>query len=488
MERLIDMEDRHLCLLRKLLSDHLANKTVWAYGSRAKWNAKQSSDLDLVVWDASTTQITEAIDAFSESNLPFTVQLFAWENTPKDFQEDIRKKYVVLQEGSKIPEGWREVKLGDVAKIQIGRTPPRKQFWWFSKNRTDKKWISIKDMKDANLYLRNVSEYLTEEAIEKFNIPAIAKGTVILSFKLTVGRVAITSEDMYSNEAIAQFQIKENADLLNYFLHYYLKDFNYNKLQSTSSIANAINTEIIKSIPIRIPPLPEQKAIAEVLSSLDDKIDLLHRQNKTLQDIAQTLFQKWFIEDAGEEWEEKPLDEIANYLNGLACQKYPPENEFDRLPVLKIRELTGGISDNSDWASTKVDNKYIIELGDIIFSWSGSLVLKIWDGRKCILNQHLFKVTSGKYPKWFFYLWTKYYLEKFVSIAKSKATTMGHIKRGDIANSIVLIPSDSKMEKISETMEVTFGKIVANLKKIRTLETMRNAFLPKLINGEMRLS
>ena len=465
MERLIDMEDRHLCLLRKLLSDHLANKTVWAYGSRAKWNAKQSSDLDLVVWDASTAQITEAIDAFSESNLPFTVQLFAWEKTPKDFQEDIQKKYVVLQEGSKIPEGWREAKLGDVAKINNGKS-----------NSQDAVSTGIYPLFDRSMLIKKSDKYLFDK--EAVIIPGEGKEFVARYY---YGKFNL-HQRCY---AIHSFE----KDLFPKFCYYYLVNSNnYFKSVAVGSTVLSLRLGHFQMLPITLPPLPEQKAIAEVLSSLDDKINLLHRQNKTLENIAQTLFRKWFIEDANEKWEEKPLDEIANYLNGLACQKYPPENEFDRLPVLKIRELTGGISDNSDWASTKVDNKYIIELGDIIFSWSGSLVLKIWDGRKCILNQHLFKVTSGKYPKWFFYLWTKYYLEKFVSIAKSKATTMGHIKREDIANSIVLIPSDSKMEKISETMEVTFGKIVANLKKIRTLETMRNAFLPKLINGEMRLS
>ena len=137
--------------------------------------------------------------------------------------------------------------------------------------------------------------------------------------------------------------------------------------------------------------------------------------------------------------------------------------------------------------ASEVDEKYIVELGDVIFSWSGSLVLKIWDGEKCVLNQHLFKITSEKYPKWFFYFWTKYHLEKFIAIANAKATTMGHIKRGDLSSSMVLVPPDSKMERISEVMQVNFDKMISNLKQIRTLEKLRDILLPKLMSGEVRV-
>ena len=461
MERLIDMEDGHLHLLRKLLNDYLANKTVWAYGSRVKWNAKKTSDLDLVVWDASTSQITEAEDAFSESNLPFTVQLYAWENTPKDFQEDIRKKYVVLQEGSKIPKGWRKVTLDTLIQEKL----------YSIKNILRQPLSSSQRSKMQGCYpyygaagqIDSISDY----KIEGYHLLMAEDGKFWVS----------------NHAHVLQGKTKQDTLLL----YYILSNVNISKY-ITGAVQPKLSKRNLLNIKILFPPLLVRKAITEVLSSLDDKIDLLHRQNKTLENIAQTLFRKWFIEDADEEWEEQPLDKIANYLNSLACQKYLPENEFDRLPVLKIRELTNGISDKSDWASTKVDNKYIVELGDVIFSWSGSLVLKIWNGRKCILNQHLFKVTSEKYPKWFFYLWIKYYLEKFVSIAQSKAMTMGHIKREDISNSTVLVPSNSKIEKMSETMNETFRKIVFNLKKIRTLETMRNTLLPRLINGEIKLN
>lgn len=241
------------------------------------------------------------------------------------------------------------------------------------------------------------------------------------------------------------------------------------------------------SLFLDLPDLPEQRAIASVLGSLDDKIDLLHRQNSTLEKMAETLFRQWFVEEANEEWDKKSLDQIANYLNGLACQKYPPENLIDRLPVVKIKDLRGGFSEASDWATSKVLDEYIVDTGDIIFSWSGSLEIVIWAYGKGVLNQHLFKVTSERYPKWFYYLATKSFLSEFRGIAEDKATTMGHIQRHHLSDAKLPVPPIEDFPKLSQTMEPLFDKIIRNLKDIRTLTQMRDTLLPKLMSGEVRV-
>lgn len=256
-----------------------------------------------------------------------------------------------------------------------------------------------------------------------------------------------------------------------------------------------ITFDHISSLDIKLPPLPEQTAIASVLSSLDDKIDLLHRQNATLEKMAETLFRQWFVErrpelvegEAKEEWEEMQLSKMSNFLNGLACQKFPPKNEIDKLPVLKIKELSSGITENSDWASTDVKPEYIVRNGDVIFSWSASLMVKIWDGQDCILNQHLFKVTSENFPKWFYYLWCKHHLEEFIDIAKAHATTMGHIKRGDLDEAKVLIPSPKELAIMTNQIEPLIDKIITNNNQIRTLTALRDTLLPKLMSGEVRV-
>jgi type I restriction enzyme S subunit len=273
---------------------------------------------------------------------------------------------------------------------------------------------------------------------------------------------------------------------------YYLSispDFRDVAIQSMtgSSGRQRVDTETVKEYEFFTPSLPEQKAIASVLSSLDDKIDLLHRQNETLEKMAETLFRKWFVEDAKEEWEEKSLSSIAEFLNGLACQKYPPKNNLDRLPVLKIKELSNGFTDNSDWCSSDVNNKYLIQNGDVIFSWSASLLVKIWDGEQCILNQHLFKVTSVDFPKWYYYLWCKQHLVEFISISTSHATTMGHIKRSDLDNAKVLVPSNDELLIMNTSFEPLINKIISNNKQLKKLTQLRDTLLPKLMSGEVRV-
>lgn len=238
---------------------------------------------------------------------------------------------------------------------------------------------------------------------------------------------------------------------------------------------------------LNLPPLPEQTAIAEVLSSLDDKIDLLHRQNKTLEQLAETLFRQWFVEEAEESWEEKGLDEIAEFLNGLACQKFPRKSGEDGLPVIKIKEMRTGITESSDWATEDVPEKYIIKNGDMLFSWSGSLDIVLWFGGKGVLNQHLFKVSSEKYPQWFYYFWTQYHLQEFKGIADDKATTMGHIQRHHLSDARVIVPPKNVLQKMDETVNPLFQKIKSNTQQIRTLTQLRDTLLPKLMSGEVRV-
>lgn len=191
-------------------------------------------------------------------------------------------------------EKWKtkSEKLGDVFDIKIGRTPPRKEQHWFSVNPKDVKWISIKDLGNSGIYIDTVSEYLTKEAVERFSIPVIPENTALLSFKLTVGRVAITTEEMLSNEAIAHFKLKPNSELFPEFLYLFLKSFNYGSLGSTSSIAEAVNSQMIKEIEMDIPGENILKKFKEQVSPLFEKIKSNSRQISTLTQLRDTLLPK----------------------------------------------------------------------------------------------------------------------------------------------------------------------------------------------------
>ena len=178
---------------------------------------------------------------------------------------------MVDSELGKIPEGWEVKQLSDVSNISIGRTPPRLQSEWFSTNPQDVKWISIKDMAGNDVYIHKTAEYLTNNAVSKFRIPKIPKNTVIVSFKLTVGRVSITTEEMLSNEAIAHIKIS-NKNLTPEFIYLYLKSFDYSSLGTTSSIATAVNSKSIRSIPLIVPEEQLLKKFTNTTSPLFEQI------------------------------------------------------------------------------------------------------------------------------------------------------------------------------------------------------------------------
>jgi type I restriction enzyme S subunit len=189
-------------------------------------------------------------------------------------------------------EGWEKDALGNLFEIKIGRTPPRKEHQWFTENPTDVKWISIKDLGNSGIYIVAVSEYLTKEAVERFSIPVIPTNTVLLSFKLTVGRVAITTEEMLSNEAIAHFKIINGSKLFPEFLYLFLKSFNYESLGSTSSIADAVNSQMIKEIEISIPDEGKLKGFRNGVEPMFQKIKSNTNQIRTLTQLRDTLLPK----------------------------------------------------------------------------------------------------------------------------------------------------------------------------------------------------
>lgn len=168
-------------------------------------------------------------------------------------------------------------------------------------------------------------------------------------------------------------------------------------------------------------------------------------------------------------------------------QNYPPEHE-EYLPVVKIRELRqGAVDSNSNKASPNIKQACIVEDGDVVFSWSGSLLVDIWTGGKGALNQHLFKVTSKPYPRWFYYYWTKHHLEEFQRIAAGKATTMGHIKRRHLTEAKTYIPADELIESVNRLISPLLDHIVNNDLESRTLAELRNTLLPRLMSGQLRV-
>ena len=184
----------------------------------------------------------------------------------------------------------RECRADEYFDISIGKTPPRKEAQWFSMNPTDCIWVSISDMGRCGMYIADSSEYLTHESVDKFNIKVVPDNTVLLSFKLTVGRVAITDGAMVTNEAIAHF--KTDKPEINEYLYCYLKDFNYQTMGSTSSIATAVNSKIIKAMPFVIPTDAELVSFYSATAPMFEMIKTRQRENTRLAELRDSLLPK----------------------------------------------------------------------------------------------------------------------------------------------------------------------------------------------------
>ena len=282
---------------------------------------------------------------------------------------------------------------------------------------------------------------------------------------------------------------KENTD--SKYLYYLLSQqafFDYVRSGAKGCKMPRGDKKQIMQWPVNIPAIDVQKKVVAILSSLDNKIRLNRRINDNLEEQAKALFNHYFIQNTENlgEWQDGVLTDIAQYLNGLAMQKYPAMPNEAGLPVLKIKELGQGQCDtNSDRCSSLIKPEYIISDGTIIFSWSGTLLVDIWCGGKCGLNQHLFKVSSAKYPQWFVFYWTKHHLNKFIRIAKDKAVTMGHIKRCDLEISKVKIPSKQALVNLDKLFSPIFNRMVTCRIENRKLSSLRDTLLPKLMSGEI---
>ena len=301
--------------------------------------------------------------------------------------------------------------------------------------------------------------------------------------------------------------IRANNNVDAEFLYYLLSQdlfFAYVMSGANGSKMPRGDKQQIMNWEIEIPSEKEdQRCIASILSSLDRKIELNNKINADLEEMAQAIFKNWFVDfepfkdgkfvdsELGmipEGWKVGRLTEIASYMNGLAMQKFPPENNEDSLPVLKIKELGQGFcGTDSDRCSCNIKDECKIHNGDVIFSWSGTLLVDVWCGGDCGLNQHLFKVTSKDYPKWFYYYWTKHHLQEFIRIAKDKAVTMGHIKRGHLEEALVAIPDNDSMEKVHELFEPILSKIISLRLENSHLSLLRDTLLPRLMSGELEV-
>ena len=308
------------------------------------------------------------------------------------------------------------------------------------------------------------------------------KPSVLIGRKGTIDKIRYVDFPFWTIDTLFYTEINQKLVIPQY-LYYKLLEINFKNLNEGTTIPS-LRTQTLYELELDIDSIDKQNKIVNILSLIDKKIEYNMHTNNNLYEIMRLKFNEWI--DNLEDYELSNLSSIANYKNGLAMQKYRPENEIG-LPVIKIKEMNSGISAETERCKSDIDPEVIINNGDVLFAWSGTLCMTIWDSGKAGLNQHIFKVTSDKYPKWFYYFWTLKHLDKFIQIAAGKATTMGHIKRGELDFSEVLIPSSEELNKMNQIMSPVLDKYIENKLENKTLEQLRDTLLPKLMNGEIDL-
>ena len=467
-EQIIDLSPPQNKILQKILRQQIPNKTVWAFGSRVEWKASETSDLDLVAHKCSGAEIADLKEALEESALHCSVDVLNWEDIPDSFRANIKKHYVVVQQNT-VPEGWRVVKLRDIITLNYGASLPKEKRVW-----------------------GNIPVYSSAGLIGWHNKPLINQQGIIVGRKGTVGSIHRSKKPFFAIDT--SFYISEtDTDCDIGFLFYMLSKLGLNYLNSDSAVPG-LNRETAYDQNALIPPLPEQKAIAEVLSSLDDKIDLLQRQNKTLEGMAQTLFRKWFLEDAGDDWEVATVKDVCSKIQSGGT------------PSTKISEYYGGainwyktkeLKDNFLLESeTKITQEGLANSAANLFH-ENSIIIAIYAaptvGRLGILantaafNQAACGLVADENKVCYEYLYLHFLSSRNTLLSMASGAAQQNLNVHFIQHFNIILPPKGVMKNFCGIVRPMFMKMKASQSQIRALEELRDALLPRLMSGVVRV-
>ena len=357
-----------------------------------------------------------------------------------------------------------------------------------------------------------IDEKVYLEYKEKYSYPK--KGDILISAAGTIGKTVIfDGEDSYFQDSNIVWIENDESKVTNQFLYYFLQT---NPFITTngSTIKRLYNDNLRDTKIPNVPSIQQQNQITDILGTLDKKIQINNQINQELEAMAKTLYDYWFVQfdfpdengkpykssggkmvyndqlkrEIPEGWGVDSLWNIATFYNGLAMQKFRPASETDEsLPVIKIREMFSGFSKDTEKASTAIPKEAIIEAGDILFSWSATLEVILWGGEKGALNQHIFKVTSEKYPKSFIYNELRSYLKVFKTIAELRKTTMGHITQDHLKQAMIIVPPNDLIDEIHNRISPILKQQLDLKQQNQELTQLRDWLLPMLMNGQARV-
>ena len=345
--------------------------------------------------------------------------------------------------------------------------------------------------------MRYVNEYLYDKA------------SILLPRKGSLNNIQYCDVPFWTVDTLYYTEVNEKI-ACPYYLYNYLCLLDLSGLDTGTGVPS-MTFDSYYNIKVLLPEIEEQKRVASVLQNLDHKIALNRQINDNLEAMAKQLYDYWFVQfdfpnEEGKPykssggamvWNEKlkreipqgwhcgTLLDIAEYTNGLACQKYRPTDN-NKLPVIKIKEMHNGLSADTEWVKADIPDDVKVLNGDVLFSWSASLEVMLWAYGNGGLNQHIFKVTSKNgYPRSFYFYQLIHYVGVFKQMAEARKTTMGHITQDHLRQSTIALPPNVEIaNKLEEKLCPIFGEIVKNNQEIMTLTKQRDELLPLLMNGQ----
>jgi type I restriction enzyme S subunit len=363
---------------------------------------------------------------------------------------------------------WKEYQLSEIVELIGGGTPKTTVPEYWGGNIP---WLSVTDFNTEKKYCFDTEKKITERGLNESSTKILKRGQIIISARGTVGVLSVLGRDMAFNQSCYGIDAKKKFTINNFL--YYLLKHNVASLHSASygAVFDTITKETFSQIVVSIPPLPEQRAIASILSSLDDKIDLLHRQNQTLEAMAEALFRQWFVEEADEGWEEGTLGDVIELIYGKGLKK--EIRTGTGYPVIGSSGIVG------------YHSEFLVEGPGIVIGRKGTLgkVIYLWDNFFPIDTTYYIKskVESAG-------LLYEYFLLKILNFEEMNSDSAVPGLNRDIALSTeIKIAPLGKLNKFNQFTSTFINKLRDNIKQIRTLEKLRDTMLPKLMIGEVKM-
>lgn len=424
----MNLHSKHLKTLQTLFAKHPTIAQALLFGSRALGTHKESSDIDIALkGDITPTLLAHLKEELEDSTLPYFCDILDYERAPQELKEHIDTHALSLY---KREEEWQEVRLGDVVEIKYGK---------------DHKHLESGD----------IPTYGSGGIMRYVDSAIYDKESVLIPRKGTLNNIFYTKNPFWVVDTMF-YTVIDTQKILPKFLYYTLKTFDFN-LYNVGSAVPSLTTKILNDIQIPLPPLERQKEIAEILSSFDDKIDFLHRQNRTLESLAQTLFHHYFIENTKEEWEKKPFSELVAITSGKAL----PKGNFDENGQYEVLGANGCIGRSNEYNH---DFKIIYtgRVGTLGKIFSINPAQKVW------LSDNTLIIHPKEYFFYIFYLMQTFKLENL-----NAGSTQPLLRQGDLKNIQVKIPPKEILTIFEEYVNILQNKKSRNETKIFSLELFK---------------